>query len=127
MKKIYFTTESLALLAELDERQAGLVARAAARYATDGMRPTVSDTALAAIARMFTKQIDEQAAADAARSETNKANGSKPKRKQKARRSDTQPLASVTSETHAATALIANQPPQPSLFSDMETGHQCQD
>ena len=62
------------MLAELDDKDAGLIAKAIAQYANNGTVPPFSNSALKAIFTLFRSNIEAQCESSAKRSEINTTN-----------------------------------------------------
>ena len=86
MKNLTIPIDHLVMLAELDDKDAGLMAKAIAQYANKGIAPSFSNSALKAIFTLFRSIIDAQRESSAKRSEINTTNamGKKSAAKKKA-------------------------------------------
>ena len=86
MKNLTIPIDHLVMLAELDDKDAGLMAKAIAQYANKGIVPSFSNSALKAIFSLFRSIIDAQRESSAKRSEINTTNamGKKSAAKKKA-------------------------------------------
>ena len=86
MKNLNIPIDHLVMLAELDDKDAGLMANAIAQYANKGIAPSFSNSALKAIFTLFRSFIDAQRESSAKRSEINTTNamGKKSAAKKKA-------------------------------------------
>ena len=74
MKNIFIPIDHLVMLAELDDKEAGLIAKAIAQYANNGTVPPFSNSALKAIFTLFRSNIETQRESSAKRSEINTTN-----------------------------------------------------
>ena len=74
MKNLIIPIDHLVMLAELDDKDAGLMAKAIAQYANKGIAPSFSNSALKAIFTLFRSFIDAQRESSAKRSEINTTN-----------------------------------------------------
>ena len=74
MKNLTIPIDHLVMLAELDDKDAGLMAKAIAQYANKGIAPSFSNSALKAIFTLFRSNIDTQRESSAKRSEINTTN-----------------------------------------------------
>ena len=74
MKNLIIPIDHLVMLAELDDKDAGLMAKAIAQYANKGIAPSFSNSALKAIFTLFRSIIDAQRESSAKRSEINTTN-----------------------------------------------------
>ena len=74
MKNLIIPIDHLVMLAELDDKDAGLMAKAIAQYANKGIVPSFSNSALKAIFSLFRSIIDAQRESSAKRSEINTTN-----------------------------------------------------
>ena len=74
MKNLNIPIDHLVMLAELDDKDAGLMAKAIAQYANKGIAPSFSNSALKAIFSLFRSIIDTQRESSAKRSEINTTN-----------------------------------------------------
>ena len=74
MKNLNIPIDHLVMLAELDDKDAGLMAKAIAQYANKGIAPSFSNSALKAIFTLFRSFIDAQRESSAKRSEINTTN-----------------------------------------------------
>lgn len=86
MKNLTIPIDHLVMLAELDDKEAGQMAKAIAQYANKGTAPSFSNGALKAIFTLFRSNIDAQRESSAKRSEINTTNamGKKSAAKKKA-------------------------------------------
>ena len=86
MKNLIIPIDYLVMLVELDDKDAGLMAKAIAQYANKGIAPSFSNSALKAIFTLFRSIIDAQRESSAKRSEINTTNamGKKSAAKKKA-------------------------------------------
>lgn len=74
MKNLNIPIDHLVMLAELDDKEAGQMAKAIALYANKGIDPSFSNSALKAIFTLFRSTIDTQRESSAKRSEINTNN-----------------------------------------------------
>ena len=74
MKNLIIPIDHLVMLAELDDKDAGQMAKAIAQYANKGIAPSFSNSALKAIFTLFRSNIDAQRESSAKRSEINTTN-----------------------------------------------------
>ena len=74
MKNLTIPIDHLVMLAELDDKDAGLMAKAIAQYANKGIAPSFSNSALKAIFTLFRSNIEAQRESSAKRSEINTTN-----------------------------------------------------
>ena len=74
MKNLIITIDHLVMLAELDDKDAGQMAKAIAQYANNGIAPSFCNSALKAIFTLFRSNIDAQRESSAKRSEINTTN-----------------------------------------------------
>ena len=74
MKNLIIPIDHLVMLAELDDKDAGQMAKAIAQYANNGIAPSFSNSALKAIFTLFRSNIDAQRESSAKRSEINTTN-----------------------------------------------------
>lgn len=74
MKNLTIPIDHLVMLAELDDKEAGQIAKAIAQYANNGIAPSFSNSALKAIFTLFRSNIDAQRESSAKRSEINTTN-----------------------------------------------------
>ena len=74
MKNLIIPIDHLVMLAELDDKDAGLMAKAIAQYANKGIAPSFSNSALKAIFTLFRSNIEAQRESSAKRSEINTTN-----------------------------------------------------
>ena len=86
MKNLNIPIDHLVMLAELDDKEAGQIAKAIAKYANKGIAPSFSNSALKAIFTLFRSSIETQRESSAKRSEINTTNamGKKSAAKKKA-------------------------------------------
>ena len=107
MKNLTIPIDHLVMLAELDDKEAGQMAKAIAQYANKGIAPSFSNSALKAIFTLFRSNIEAQRESSAKRSEINTANamGKKSAAKKKAAKkatatdSESQQIADDVTET----------------------------
>ena len=97
MKNIVIPIDHLVMLAELDNKEAGQIAKAIALYANDGITPTFNNGALKAIFSLFRSNIEAQRESSAKRSEINTTNAMSKKSATKKR--ITKKLTSTDSES----------------------------
>ena len=74
MKNLIIPIDHLVMLAELDDKEAGQMAKAIAQYANKGIAPSFSNSALKAIFTLFCSNIEAQRESSAKRSEINTTN-----------------------------------------------------
>lgn len=74
MRNLVIPIGHLVMLAELDDKEAGQMAKAIALYANEGTVPTFSNGALKAIFSLFRSNIEAQRESSAKRSEINTTN-----------------------------------------------------
>lgn len=74
MRNLVIPIGHLVMLAELDDKEAGQMAKAIASYANEGTVPTFSNGALKAIFSLFRSTIESQRESSAKRSEINTTN-----------------------------------------------------
>ena len=74
MRNLVIPIGHLVMLAELDDKEAGQMAKAIASYANEGTVPTFSNGALKAIFSLFRSTIEAQRESSAKRSEINTTN-----------------------------------------------------
>ena len=74
MRNLVIPIGHLVMLAELDDKEAGQMAKAIAQYANEGTVPTFSNGALKAIFSLFRSTIEAQRESSAKRSEINTTN-----------------------------------------------------
>lgn len=74
MKNLIIPIDHLVMLAELDDKEAGQMAKAIAQYANKGIAPSFSNSALKAIFTLFRSSIETQRESSAKRSEINTTN-----------------------------------------------------
>lgn len=74
MKNLTIPIDHLVMLAELDDKEAGQMAKAIAQYANEGTVPAFSNGALKAIFSLFRSTIEAQRESSAKRSEINTTN-----------------------------------------------------
>jgi hypothetical protein len=74
MKNLTIPIDHLVMLAELDDKEAGQMAKAIAQYANNDIAPSFNNGALKAIFSLFRSIIDAQRESSAKRSEINTTN-----------------------------------------------------
>ena len=74
MKNLTIPIDHLVMLAELDDKDAGLMSKAIVQYANKGIAPSFSNSALKATFSLFRSIIDAQRESSAKRSEINTTN-----------------------------------------------------
>ena len=74
MKNLTIPIDHLVMLAELDDKEAGQMAKAIAQYANKDIAPSFGNSALKAIFSLFRSIIDAQRESSAKRSEINTTN-----------------------------------------------------
>lgn len=82
MKRLIFSEDIFHTLAQMEDKEAGQMAKAIACYAHDGTQPKLSNTILMALFSLFKKQIDIQTDLEERRRIVNKENA-KGRNKQK--------------------------------------------
>lgn len=97
MKNLIIPIDHLVMLAELDDKDAGLMAKAIAQYANKGIAPSFSNSALKAIFTLFRSIIDAQRESSAKRSEINATNAMS--KKSAAKRKVVKKVSSADSES----------------------------
>ena len=97
MKNLIIPIDHLVMLAELDDKEAGQIAKAIALYANEGITPTFNNGALKAIFSLFRSNIEAQRESSAKRSEINTTNAMSKKSATKKR--ITKKLTSTDSES----------------------------
>ena len=108
MKNLTIPVDHLVMLAELDDKEAGLMAKAIAQYANEGIAPTFSNGALKAIFSLFRSNIETQREASEKRSEVNRNNAQGSKAIGKKRSSMKSVGVSTLSATESDSLQIAN-------------------
>lgn len=88
MKRLIFSEDIFHTLAQMEDKEAGQMAKAIACYAHDGTQPKWSNTILMALFSLFRKQIDMQTDSEEKRRIVNKENA-KGRNKQKQRATKT--------------------------------------
>ena len=107
MKNLTIPIDHLVMLAELDDKDAGQMAKAIAQYANNSITHSFSNSALKAIFTLFRSNIDTQRETSAKRSEINTTNAMSKKtaakkkvvKKVAATDSDSQQIADDVTET----------------------------
>ena len=74
MKNLIIPIDHLVMLVELDDKDAGMMAKAIAQYANKGIAPSFCNSALKAIFTLFRSNIETQRESSAKRSEINTTN-----------------------------------------------------
>lgn len=97
MKNLTIPIDHLVMLAELDDKEAGQMAKAIAQYANEGAAPTFSNGALKAIFSLFRSNIEAQRESSAKRSEINTTNAMS--KKSSAKKKVAKKLPAVDSES----------------------------
>ena len=97
MKNLTIPIDHLVMLAELDDKEAGLMAKAIAQYANKGIAPSFSNSALKAIFTLFRSNIDTQRESSAKRSEINTTNAMS--KKSAAKKKVVKKVAAIDSES----------------------------
>ena len=108
MKNLTIPVDHLVMLAELDDKEAGLMAKAIAQYANEGIAPTFSNGALKAIFSLFRSNIETQREASEKRSEVNRNNAQGSKAIGKKRSSKKSVEAPTSPATENDSLQIAN-------------------
>lgn len=83
MKNLSIPVDHLVMLAELDDKEAGQMAKAIALYANEGTAPTFCNGALKAIFSLFRSNIEAQRESSAKRSKINTCNATSKKSSKK--------------------------------------------
>lgn len=98
MKTISIPSCLYVALAQLEDKDAGQIAKAIARYAEEGKEPSFSNSLLKAFFTLFREQIDEQRNAYEQRRVVNTQNAQRKsvKKRVATKKSDSQPIASST-------------------------------
>lgn len=113
MKKLIFSEDIFHTLAQMEDKEAGQMAKAIACYAHDGTQPKWSNTILMALFSLFRKQIDMQTDSEERRRIVNKENA-KGRNKQKQRATKTmQPTGHAPKESDSAIIPDEGSEPQP--------------
>ena len=116
MKNLIIPIDHLVMLAELDDKDAGLMAKAIAQYANKGIAPSFSNSALKAIFTLFRSFIDAQRESSAKRSEINTTNAmskksaAKKKAAKKATATDSESQQIADDATEASDAVEESHP-----------------
>lgn len=107
MKNLIIPIDHLVMLAELDDKEAGQMAKAIAQYANKETTPSFSNGALKAIFTLFRSNIDAQRESSAKRSEINTTNamGKKSAAKKKAAKK------AIATDSKSQTMLPKHQKP----------------
>lgn len=113
MKRLIFSEDIFNTLAQMEDKEAGQMAKAIACYAHDGTQPKWSNTILMALFSLFRKQIDMQTDSEERRRIVNKENA-KGRNKQKQRATKTmQPTDHAPKESDSAIIPDEGSEPQP--------------
>lgn len=108
MKNLTIPVDHLVMLAELDDKEAGQMAKAIAQYANEGIAPTFSNGALKAIFSLFRSSIETQREASEKRSEVNRNNAQGTKTSNKKKGSKKSVVSSSIPEQNSDSLQIAN-------------------
>lgn len=113
MKRLIFSEDIFHTLAQMEDKEAGQMAKAIACYAHDGTLPKWSNTILMALFSLFRKQIDMQTDSEERRRIVNKENA-KGRNKQKQRATKTmQPTDHAPKKSDSAIIPDEGSEPQP--------------
>lgn len=113
MKRLIFSEDIFHTLAQMEDKEAGQMAKAIACYAHDGTLPKWSNTILMALFSLFRKQIDIQTDLEERRRIVNKENA-KGRNKQKLKAAKTTPPMSKTAKDSKPTIIPCEErEPQP--------------
>ena len=108
MKNLIIPIDHLVMLAELDDKDAGQMAKAIAQYANKGIAPSFSNSALKAIFTLFRSNIDAQRESSAKRSEVNTTNAMS--KKSAAKKKVVKKVAAIDSESQQIADDVAETP-----------------
>ena len=108
MKNLTIPIDHLVMLAELDDKDAGQMAKAIAQYANKGIAPSFSNSALNAIFTLFRSNIDTQRESSAKRSEINTTNAMS--KKSAAKKKVVKKVAAIDSESQQIADDVAETP-----------------
>ena len=113
MKRLVFSEDIFHTLAQMEDKEAGQMAKAIACYAHDGTLPKWSNSILMALFSLFRKQIDMQTDSEEKRRIVNKENA-KGRNRQKQRAAKTmQPTDQAPMESDSAAIPYEGSEPQP--------------
>ena len=113
MKRLIFSEDIFHTLAQMEDKEAGLMAKAIACYAHDGTLPKWSNSILMALFSLFRKQIDMQTDSEEKRRIVNKENA-KGRNRQKQKAAKTmQPTDQAPRESDSAIIPYEGSEPQP--------------
>lgn len=113
MKRLIFSEDIFHTLAQMEDKDAGQMAKAIACYAHDGTQPKWSNTILMALFSLFRKQIDMQTDSEERRRIVNKENA-KGRNKQKPKAAKMTPPTSKTAKDSEPTIIPCEESePQP--------------
>ncbi len=113
MKRLIFSEDIFHTLAQMEDKDAGQMAKAIACYAHDGTQPKWSNTILMALFSLFKKQIDIQTDLEERRRIVNKENA-KGRNKQKPKTEKTTlPISKTAKESESAIIPCKECEPQP--------------
>ena len=113
MKRLIFSEDIFHTLAQMEDKDAGQMAKAIACYAHDGTQPKWSNTILMALFSLFRKQIDMQTDLEERRRIVNKENA-KGRNKQKPKTAKTTlPISKTAKESESAIIPCEESEPQP--------------
>ena len=108
MKNLIIPIDHLVMLAELDDKEAGQMAKAIAQYANKGIAPSFSNSALKAIFTLFRSNIDTQRESSAKRSEINTTNAMS--KKSASKKKVVKKVAAIDSESQQIADDVAETP-----------------
>lgn len=115
MKRLIFSEDIFHTLAQMEDKDAGQMAKAIACYAHDGTQPKWSNTILMALFSLFRKQIDMQTDLEEKRRIVNKENA-KGRNKQKPKAAKTTlPISKTAKESESAIIPCEESEPQPTV------------
>lgn len=115
MKRLIFSEDIFHTLAQMEDKEAGQMAKAIACYAHDGTLPKWSNTILMALFSLFKKQIDIQTDLEERRRIVNKENA-KGRNRQKSKAAKTTPPPSKTAKDSEPTIILCEESkPQPTV------------
>lgn len=113
MKRLIFSEDIFHTLAQMEDKEAGQMAKAIACYAHDGTLPKWSNTILMALFSLFRKQIDMQTDSEERKRIVNKENA-KGRNKQKSKAAKTTPPTSKIAKDSEPTIIPSEErEPQP--------------
>lgn len=113
MKRLIFSEDIFHTLAQMEDKDAGQMAKAIACYAHDGTQPKWSNTILMALFSLFKKQIDMQTGLEERRRIVNKENA-KGRNKQKPKAAKTTlPISKTAKDSEPTISPCEKSEPQP--------------